>query len=107
MKKDPDKLKAKMFELVDQWRSSGLTRQAFCIKKDISIHILRYWITKYNKESTMLNTTQELPVTTFSPIRVSDEPKETGYTVIYPNGVSIKCNSTIDLSALKSLIELY
>ena len=36
-------------QLVSDYRSSGLTAPVWCQQKQLSIHKLRYWITKFNK----------------------------------------------------------
>lgn len=47
MKDDERKLWIKR---IQDYRTSGLTAVKWCEKNDISVHILRYKITKFNKE---------------------------------------------------------
>jgi len=35
---------------IQDYRTSGLTAAKWCEKNEISIHTLKYWITKFNKE---------------------------------------------------------
>ena len=35
-----------MFALVDQWKSSGVIRKAFCAEHAINIHTFSYWLAK-------------------------------------------------------------
>jgi hypothetical protein len=60
-------------QLIDDYRSSGLTAPVWCQQKQLSIHKLRYWITKFNKAESRNESGQQwvsvktdLPITTTS-----------------------------------------
>ena len=38
-----------MFELVEQWQQSGMSRKQFSSEKGIRLHRFGYWVKKYNQ----------------------------------------------------------
>jgi hypothetical protein len=42
-------LQQKMFKLVEEWRSSSLSKIEFSDYHNVTYHSLNYWIKKYNK----------------------------------------------------------
>ena len=47
--------KTQMFELVRQWRNSGLTRKSFSQKHGITEASFDYWCSKHDTEQKLLN----------------------------------------------------
>jgi hypothetical protein len=41
-----------MYALVEEWKSSNLTKGDFAASKSVTYHSFNYWIKKYNKEHT-------------------------------------------------------
>lgn len=39
-----------MYSLVEEWKSSNLTKGDFAAQKSLRYHSFNYWIKKYNKE---------------------------------------------------------
>jgi hypothetical protein len=39
-----------MYALVEEWKSSNLTKGDFAVSKSVTYHSFNYWIQKYNKE---------------------------------------------------------
>ena len=48
-------LQQKMFKLVEEWKSSNLSKNEFSNQHNVSYHSLNYWIKKYNKFHAPLN----------------------------------------------------
>ena len=44
-------LQEEMFALVDEWRSSGLTKKSFLADRGISLSKFNYWCSKHKAES--------------------------------------------------------
>ena len=47
-------LQQKMFKLVEEWKLSNLTKGEFSTQQKVTYHSLNYWIKKYNKVQTTL-----------------------------------------------------
>ena len=87
----------KMFDLVEQWKSSGQPRKVFCEGHDLKLSTFGYWIAKKKR-------TQQ-PSGGFMPIDVSSEPGRQ-VEITYPNGVRITMDNA-DLNILSQLITLW
>lgn len=59
-------------EHIQAYRSSKLSAKAWCEQNNIKVHMLRKWITTFNKESKNSFTSKK-----WLPIEVSSETKET------------------------------
>jgi|SRR5690554_200986 len=73
-----------MKSLISEYRNSGLSLKRFCTVHNESIHRVRYWIGKFNKES--MDTSSFIPLNFPSGQAVGSEPVE----IIYPNGIRIR-----------------
>lgn len=98
--------KEEMFALVREYKSCELSRSEFCAQHNISLHILQYWVTIFNK--TFKDTKPSVIQTSgFSLLQISSETTVQNYEITYPNGVSLKYSSPLDLDQLRTLIQLY
>ena len=87
-----------MFTLVRLWRSSGLTRNEFCLQHGIGLSKFSYWIARWKED-------QSGGGDGFIPM---GPPRAAGHavlSVIYPNGVRLEVSSA-DLELLSRLIAL-
>ncbi len=63
-----------MYALVEEWKSSNLTKGDFAAQKSLRYHSFNYWIKKYNKEYSLEESKSE--VSFFSvPEKVSEIKK--------------------------------
>jgi hypothetical protein len=76
----------RMFTLVDQWRSSELSRDEFCRMHHIKVSTFSYWITRKNKtdisESGSSGFVRVDPHRTHSSAEVIE--------MVFPNGVLVR-----------------
>ncbi|PLX11869.1 MAG: IS66 family insertion sequence hypothetical protein [Marinilabiliales bacterium] len=95
--------KEKMYKLIQEWESSGLSQEKFIQIKGIAKSTFGYWRRKYNKEK---RSAAFIPVkVTETRARKSVQPRE-NIELSYPNGVVLRCSDQIELSRLKTLIVL-
>ena len=83
-----------MYGLVESYKSSGLSREAFCADAGVSTAKFAYWYRKYHQSSSSSSS--------FIPLNL-DGVSGTGYELVYPNGVRLLLPE-LDLSVLKSLL---
>ena len=88
-----------MFELIEQWQISGLSKKAFCHNHDIRPHKFSCWFKKW-KESKSKAPDGFIAIT---PERTSSFHAQ--YRLSYPNGVQIEV-SGIGLNQLAALVKL-
>lgn len=78
----------KMFSLVDQYRSSGLSIKVFSEQNNIKRPTFIYWIQKKKQSEKKDNIGNFLPINLPAP-KVKNVPIE----ILYPNGVKILLDS--------------
>lgn len=88
----------KMYSLVDEYRSSGLSMRDFAVRQGIKLSTFSYWVRK-KKQSEDLGGG-------FLELRSSNAAPTGSVEVLYPNGVRIITDTT-DLSYLHALVKLY
>jgi hypothetical protein len=103
--------KEKMFEYIEQWKSSKITQEAFCNKAGISYYSFKYWVHKYklnnapNKVATIVEGSEPdtfLPVNFSSMHSVGDISSQ--IEIFFPGGIQMNCPMEIDFKRLKELL---
>ena len=89
-----------MYGLVESYKSSGLSREAFCADAGVSTAKFAYWYRKYHQSSSSLASSSSS--SSFIPLNL-DGVSRAGYELVYPNGVRLLLPE-LDLSVLKSLL---
>ncbi len=88
------------FTLIDECRVSGLAVKDFCAIKGIHPSNFYYWAKRHR-------TTQE---EAFVPVMIAKQGDRTlsqqKVEIVYPNGVSLRLSSEIDIRLLSQLIRL-
>ena len=88
-----------MFNLAQEWETSGLNKKAFCRKHGIAPNIFYYWFNKWKK------TKQEDPDGFLALTPVKEDNYSAQYRLTYPNGVQLEV-SGVGLGQLSVLINL-
>lgn len=88
------------FSLIEECRASGLTVRDFCSIKGIHPSNFYYWAKRQRS-------TDE---TGFLPVTISKQAAQTisqqKVEIVYPNGVSLRFSSEVDIRMLSQLIRL-
>jgi len=90
---------------IKAYRASKLTAVAWCKENNVKVHILRKWITQFNKENETLCESKEwLPVNvTSNNYENNIEPASSGITITI--GVAkIEVSSNFDPNALEAVL---
>jgi hypothetical protein len=58
-----------MYPVVERWLASPLSKNEFCQQEGLSISVLGYWITRYNRERMETQINQG-----FIPLRIATSP---------------------------------
>ena len=85
-----------MFSLVDQWKISGVTKKAFCVKQNINTNTFSYWVAKRRRA--------DQPSNGFAMVDVKGTRPSDSVTITYPNGVVVSCPANLPL--ISQLIHL-
>lgn len=90
----------RMFSLIEQCKTSGLTVRLFCQEHNIQEWCYYYWAKKH---------TELHSASGFIPVRVLSKKKtqtENTIDIYYPNGIRISVSSISPLSLLQTLLRL-
>jgi len=97
------KQKSQMYDLIEQWQSSGKTQKSFISEHGINSWTFYDWLKKYRKENGRNN---------FLPVHVQKKEKEpvaveAGMIEIhYPNKVKLVISSQTPIQTIKQLANL-
>lgn len=93
--------KEEMFPIIEEWKSSGLTKQAFCEQRGIVKSVFFYWCKKYREDQSAGG---------FLPIKVSsDKPHNTKGSHIeieYPNSVIVRLPANTPPGIIRAYIHM-
>jgi hypothetical protein len=92
--------KAEMYPLIEQWQSSGLSKQAFCERQEIAKSVFYYWHKRYKAD---------LSPGGFLPIKIGQiksTPANSFIEVGYPNGVVLRLPEHTPPAVIKSYLHL-
>ena len=97
---------------ISLWRESGLSQGAFCRNEGISRSTFQHWRRRYDpsyeykvKKKPPLAKPNERFIPVVPPLEVSGNMLP-DLEIIYPNGVRIKCSTSISLPVLQNLISI-
>ena len=97
------KQKSQMFEMIEQWQSSGKTQTSFISEHNIKPWIFYDWLKKYRKENTRNNF---LPVHVREQEQVAETVEPTPIEIHYPNKVKLVISSETPIQTIKQLANL-
>ncbi len=97
------KSKSQMFDLIDQWRSSGITQKSFISEHKIKSWIFYNWLKKYRKEHSQNNF---LPVHVQEQVQEKEAVESSLIEIHYPNRVKLVISSQTPIQTIKQLANL-
>jgi hypothetical protein len=89
-----------MFEFIESFNVSGLTRTAFCREHNINRPIFYYWFKRYKEHQLSSNGFLQIDATTL-------HTKELMLEIIFPNGVKIITNMSTSCSDLNRMVSCW
>lgn len=99
MRNNPE-VRLKMFEMIEQWQQSGLTKKAYCLQQSIKHHSFYYWYKRYRQQHAQADGNSS----SFIKLQL-EKPVISGSAEIhFPGGIRIILHEPVSSSYLKSLI---
>jgi len=97
------KPKSQMYDLIEQWQSSGKTQKSFISEHGINSWTFYDWLKKYRKENGGNNF---LPVHVREQEQVKAAVEPTMIEIHYPNKVKLVISSQTPIETIKQLANL-
>src|SRR6185312_5804548 len=98
MRKDPE-VQQQMFQLIEQWKQSGLSQNAFCQQESIRFHKFYYWYKCYRRQHDREDT-----VPGFVKLKIEKPPVTSSVEVHFPGGIRVLFHEPVKHNYLKTLI---
>ena len=96
-----------MFSVIEVWKDSGKSQQAFCREKELDYFKFQYWFRKYKRSNLPdVNTVRS----SFARIKIKDSLTTTSVTgglleLIFPDGRKLIFHQPVEVSLVRSLLE--
>jgi hypothetical protein len=101
------KSQEEMHSLVKQFESEKVSISKFSIRENVSYDKMAYWIRKSKKKEQSNSNTLFKEKRKFIPLNLPPVAESEMLEIIYPNGVCLKCSSSISNDKLQSIIKLF
>lgn len=89
----------RMFSLIEEWKTSGISARKFCDDRSLSYHTFNYWLKKYR------NKDEKTQKKGFVPLKIKDkESNGSKCEIIFPDGKRIIFHEKTEASFLRALL---
>ena len=98
--RNDSEVRQQMFELIEQWKQSGLSQNAFCERQSIRFHKFYYWYKCYRKQYDMADNNS----VDFVKLKVEEPRAASSVEIHFPGGVRVLFHEPVSSNYLKTLI---
>jgi hypothetical protein len=89
-----------MFQLIEQWKQSGLSQNAFCEQQLIRFHKFYYWYKCYRKQHDLSDGNGK----SFVKLEVEKPVLASSVEIHFPGGIHVLFHEPVSSNYLKTLI---
>ena len=93
-------VRQQMFQMIEQWKQSGLSQNAFCEQQSIRFHKFYYWYKCYRKENDISDKNNR----GFVKLKIEKPSAAFSVEIHYPGGVHVLFHEPVSSNYLKTLI---
>ncbi len=93
-------LRQQMFEMIEQWKQSGLTQKVFCERQAIKHHSFYYWYKRYSQQHPDII----LKSSSFVKLQIEKTSGTPLAEVHFPDGIRLLFHEAVSANYLKALI---
>ncbi len=87
MRNNPE-VRRQMFEMIEQWRTSGLTKKAYCQQQSIKHHCFYYWYKCYRQAHCDINGNDPMAIgSSFAKLQIDQPITAASVEIYFPGGV--------------------
>ena len=99
MRNDPD-ARHQMFQMIEQWKQSGLSQRAFCGQQSMRFHKFYYWYKCYRRQHETIDNHSER----FVKLKIEKSSVASSVEVHFPGGIHVVFHEPVSSNYLKTLI---
>ena len=89
-----------MFEMIEQWKQSGLSQKVFCQQQPIDFHKFSYWYKCYRRQHNTAGNSKS----GFVKLKIEKTATVASVEIHFPDGVRLLFHEPVSTDYLKSLI---
>lgn len=93
-------VKKQMFEAIEQWQQSGLSKKAYCEQHVIKIYSFYYWYKVYSQEHSVKDTKGS----SFVKLQIEKPIAASPVEIYFPGGIRLVFHEPISATYIKTLI---
>lgn len=99
MRNNPE-VRQQMFQIIEQWKQSGLSQKVFCEQQSMRFHKFYYWYKCYRKVNEIADENSR----DFVKLKIEKPPVASSVEIHYPGGVRVLFYEPVSSNYLKVLI---
>ena len=99
MRNNPE-VRQQMFELIEQWKQSGLSQNLFCQQQSTRFHKFYYWYKCYRQQHDV----GEDNIAGFVKLKIEKPSVASSVEVHFPGGIRLLFHEPVSSNYLKALI---
>ncbi len=99
MRKDPE-VRQQMFEMIEQWKQSGLSQNAFCEQQSMRFHKFYYWYKCYRRQHDVCEDNRP----GFVKLKIEKPEVASSVEIHFPGGIRVLFHEPVSSNYLKTLI---
>jgi hypothetical protein len=99
MRNNPE-VRQQMFEMIEQWKQSGLSQNVFCEQQSIRFHKFYYWYKCYRRQHDTMDNNSE----GFIKLKIEKPLVASSVEIHFPGGVHVVFREPVSSDYLKTLI---
>ena len=91
-------VRAQMFEMIEQWKQSGLSQKSFCEKESIRFYTFYYWYKRYRQHCQTSDSKSG-----FVKLKIERPTAAASVEVHFPDGVRLLFHEPVNPGYLKAI----
>ena len=99
MRNNPE-VRRQMFDMIEQWQQSGLTKKAYCGQQSIKHHTFYYWYKRYRQQHIDIDNKSS----SFVKLQIEKSPATPSVEIYFPGGIRLLFHDPVSSNYLKALI---
>lgn len=97
-----EEVQQKMFDLIEQWKTSRLSQKAFCLQHEVRYYVFHYWYKRYRE----VHHTSKDNASSFIPLQINTSLSSAASAeLIFPDGRRLLFHQPVDAHFLRSLLQ--
>ena len=99
MRNNPE-VRQQMFDMIEQWQQSGLSKKAYCQQQSVKHHSFYYWYKRYRQQHPDMDNKSS----SFVKLQIEKSAASPSVEICFPGGIRLLFRDPVSSNYLKALI---